>query len=288
MSSPMVTTYAAALAWLANGFKVLPVQPNSKRLIAGFGLFKNQLSLDDVDSVRFWFQERRGLNLALLCPEDVRILDFDNPGLYDRFKRDSPAAAKSYTERTPRGGAHVFVRVEGSANFAPIAGLEVKRLAVSWPSVVDGKPYIQVDQIDNGALLTFRLAEALRGFGESRPEEMPRVTAARAVGLPVGFQGDNLGIVTKAKQAWPILPYLAFFAPRLKLTGSGRWRSAACPWHKDARPSLWVDTERGLWGCHACGAHGDVVNWHARLKGFDQVRAARDLIQYSHAVRVEA
>ena len=47
-----------------------------------------------------------------------------------------------------------------------------------------------------------------------------------------------------------------YYASReaLHLTGRGRWRSAACPFHDDTRPSLRVNTETGAYRCMVCGA----------------------------------
>ena len=104
----------------------------------------------------------------------------------------------------------------------------------------------------------------------------------------MGNQAENLGIIQLAKETWPILPYLAYMGVDLKLTGRGRWRSGLCPWHDDSRPSLWLDTVRNLWGCHACGQHGDVLNFHAlRLGGVTPGEAAKDLLRYDISFQVE-
>jgi hypothetical protein len=285
MSEKISETYAAALAWLMNGFRVLPVQPNSKILVAGFGLYRGQLTLDDADAVRFWFQDR-SLNLAVLSPDGFAVLDFDDAGVYHHWRTAQPEAARSYTEKTPRGGAHVFIRLVGEpVTFTGIQGLELKRVVLAYPSRVGGKPYEPLNRAE-GRILEIDIQKALQGFGAmGRPKPQPQ-PPARVLGFPVVMQGHKLGIITEAKQKWPILNYLIYFAPRLRLAGSGRWRSGLCPWHEDKRASLWVDSERGLWGCHACGAHGDVINWHARLKGYDIPRAARDLLKMAQAVRV--
>lgn len=41
---------------------------------------------------------------------------------------------------------------------------------------------------------------------------------------------------------------------------SGFW-NARCPFHDDNRPSMWINPDRGMWGCHACGAKGDAYNY---------------------------
>ncbi len=64
----------------------------------------------------------------------------------------------------------------------------------------------------------------------------------------------------------------------LRLIGRGCWRSAVCPFHDDARPSLRVNTETGAYRCMACGAKGgDVLAFHQARHGLSFQQAARDL-----------
>ena len=34
-----------------------------------------------------------------------------------------------------------------------------------------------------------------------------------------------------------------------------------CPWHADQKPSLLVDTSKGLFYCYGCGRGGDVIRF---------------------------
>ena len=268
-----IAVFAAHL-WLTNGFRVLPCQPGTKSLIAGFG--PNLDSLSSAEGIEFWFRARKS-NLAVISPPDGLILDFDNPELYEQFAEDCPEIAASYTERTPRGGAHVFafggLAVGEVGNWEAVPGLELKRLVLVYPSLVNGRPYLPL----SGKILTVDLREGLRGYAEDKRPPSP---ASARPGPSQGKLGASLGIISKVKLNWPISSYLAYFEPKLRLAGAGRWRSGICPWHSDKRPSLWIDAERGLWGCHSCGAHGDVINWHARKTNLDNVDAARDLDRY--------
>ena len=64
----------------------------------------------------------------------------------------------------------------------------------------------------------------------------------------------------------------------VRLIGRGRWRSAVCPFHDDARPSLRVNVETGAFRCMACGAKGgDVLAYHRARHGLSFKQAARDL-----------
>lgn len=64
----------------------------------------------------------------------------------------------------------------------------------------------------------------------------------------------------------------------LKLGGGGAWKSALCPFHSDATPSLRVRIETGAFRCMVCGAHGgDVLAFHMRRHGLRFIDAARAL-----------
>jgi hypothetical protein len=72
---------------------------------------------------------------------------------------------------------------------------------------------------------------------------------------------------------------LEYFASQsLKLIGSGAWRSAICPFHKDTCPSLRVSVTSGGYRCFACGASGgDVLAFQMRRYGQGFVAAAKAL-----------
>ena len=69
-----------------------------------------------------------------------------------------------------------------------------------------------------------------------------------------------------------------FSSVNLTLVGHGPWRSAACPFHADRRPSLRVNVEVGCFRCMSCGTHGgDVLAFHMLLHGLPFVAAAKAL-----------
>jgi hypothetical protein len=63
----------------------------------------------------------------------------------------------------------------------------------------------------------------------------------------------------------PIARYLAAIGHELK--GEGAKASARCPFHDDKSPSMSVNTDKGLWFCHACGFGGTVIDMHMRRHG---------------------
>lgn len=73
---------------------------------------------------------------------------------------------------------------------------------------------------------------------------------------------------------------LAYFTTleQLKLTGSGEWRSAVCPFHNDTQPSLRINIRSGGWRCMVCGAHGgDVLAFHMQRHDLPFIEAAKAL-----------
>jgi hypothetical protein len=248
-------------------------------LVAGYGIYQNKV---EGEKISFWFQER-GVNLAVVArPDGGVILDFDDIEVYFQFCNKWPKLAKSYTESTPRTGRHLFLRttIPIPPGLVLVPGIEVKQLCLVSPSKVGGKSY---RIIQYGDVLHVNVLEALQPFlagGGDKELVSPKITL---VGRPVGKSGyimHNRGFVAELKARWPIVDYLRYFEPNLFLTGRGRWLSGRCPWHDDHIPSLWIDSKRNAWGCHACKAHGDILNWHALRLGENITNTIRDLARY--------
>ncbi|OUN01369.1 MAG: hypothetical protein BAA04_07060 [Firmicutes bacterium ZCTH02-B6] len=68
-----------------------------------------------------------------------------------------------------------------------------------------------------------------------------------------------------------------YSAHGLQLRGSGPERTALCPFHDDRHDSLGVNVVNGLWICYACGAQGDVIEYHRRRYGLEWKEAVEDL-----------
>jgi hypothetical protein len=284
--------FDVAAMWLSRGWKVLPVQPGTKRLVRGFGPMAGAIELPEV--AYYWFFQRKA-NLAVVCPPGAIVLDFDQIGYFESFLAGRPDLAKSYSESTPRGGAHLFLNLEdGRALEVPglIRGVEVKRFCLAYPSKLPAGNY---EVVQPGPILcapTELIRKALEPFFVLG-DKCPPKPASPVLSIPRASQGDkfglrqNRGVLARVKAAWPILSYLAYFEPGLILEGRGEWREGLCPWHSDHHASLRVNTVTNTWRCFACESFGDVVNWHARRLGVtDQGEAARDLDKYKLKVGI--
>jgi DNA primase len=73
-------------------------------------------------------------------------------------------------------------------------------------------------------------------------------------------------------------PITYYESQNIKLKGQGAWRDAICPFHKDTKPSLRINVEKGAYRCMACGAHGgDVLAFHQHKHGLNFVEACKQL-----------
>ena len=55
-----------------------------------------------------------------------------------------------------------------------------------------------------------------------------------------------------------------------------RW-CAPCPFHKETKPSFYVDEDRGSFYCFGCHAKGDIFSFYQQINGVDFAKALEDL-----------
>jgi len=256
-----------ALWWLERDFLLLPVQPKSKKIVHGFGPYQDAIKTPE--RVSMWFSERSLANLAVCGTQTSFILDFDDADLYRSWARQFPNEARTYTEKTPRGGYHVFAHAwrKDLQGVALIKGVELKRVVLVAPSVVNNKPYyVHVA----GELLDLDATLVLSPL--SKPLIAPRAPRAAHVNI------HAKSYLQKIKAAFSCLALIQSARPGLRVPQSSkRFITVACPFHDDKEPSFWIDTDRNLWGCHACRVRGDVINLYARLKGLTNTEAIREM-----------
>ena len=61
------------------------------------------------------------------------------------------------------------------------------------------------------------------------------------------------------------------------LTKKGNEYHGLCPFHDERTPSFQVVPEKGFYHCHGCGAHGDVIDFVANVRGISVGQAAHEL-----------
>jgi hypothetical protein len=252
------SVFDVACQWMHFGVPVVPLQPRSKHLVAGYGAHSKTIT-DETEAAR-WFKDR-SCNLGLVTGVPLAVLDFDALEAYSAWCAEWPDLANTLTAVTSRGRHAYFLtdRLLPSTRLAE--GLELKAagsVIVTVPSVhPSGRTYIW--QNDSAPLLELPAdAPFLAGVAQ---HDAPVVAASPQI--------EGCDTVALVKRAWPILE-IAMQLTRLKATqGQDRWWHALCPFHKEDRPSFWLDTARGLYGCRSCGEHGDTIDLFARWRGVD-------------------
>jgi len=268
-----ISLYDAAKRWISRGASLLPCQPNSKYLVAGFGPFRKTITTEAGAAQYF---ERGNYNLAVVLPGGPRglyCLDFDDWSRYVMWSESVPAELQTtHTEITPRG-AHVFYRGAIPAGLALIAGVEIKRLAVVAPSRAKNRIYTDLgypgflEIPDYKAIIFSLLSEG--NHPSSSPDPAP---------IQPGSIANAGDVVARIKASFPITELVGEYTElRPSRAGDRRWLVGLCPFHADHKPSLWVDAERNLWGCHACGISGDAINFYAREHKISLQAAIREL-----------
>jgi len=94
-----------ALHYARLGYSVIPVNAKKKSVVSWAKYQAEPMSATDVQK---HFENAHGLAVVCGTVSGVVCADFDNIEAYHAFKRECPELADTYTERTPRGGAHAF------------------------------------------------------------------------------------------------------------------------------------------------------------------------------------
>lgn len=262
----------SALTWLDRGVALFPIQPNSKHAVYGFGPYKKQI-VSPPEAARVWGKGSH-FNLAIVAAADMLILDFDDGDLYRRWQDEiDPYYGATYQEQTPRGW-HVFFWGKEPDGMCLVKGVEVKRFVLVAPSKLNGFVYTPTDP----SVPIVKVTNALKIFSfllSEEPQPYPKHDPKKKPTAPTDQSDD---VITRIKSLYPLAKLIGRFT-ELKPSGRGeqRWMIGCCPFHNDTHPSLWVDTERNTWGCHACGIRGDVINFYARINNLTVQAAIREL-----------
>jgi hypothetical protein len=145
-SSPL----EAAVAYAGLGYAVFPLAPGEKRphgRLVPHGL--KEASREEA-TITTWWRACPGCGVGILAPEEVLVLDFDDPTAWERLKGEYPTLGDAPRQRTPKGGYHVFLRlpqgVRLSATVRKLAGVDLRGMGrayvVASPTrLADGRGY---------------------------------------------------------------------------------------------------------------------------------------------------
>jgi len=278
----MRPAFARACWWLAQGVHVVPLQPNSKRLIAGFGPYRSRIT--SVNEARVWFA-RNAHNLGIVAGTgDLTVVDFDNAVCFQPWLDSHPEIDTLVESSLDPGCGHVFFFDAEAVNGVGV-GLEVKarnRIVTVYPSVVDGNPYsiLRDAPILRANVETlFSLLSKKRPTRPSPAQIPPSLSSLRARGV----RDDLISRIKKSRPIFDLANDLLASRGGLRSSdgGRGRWYIGRCPFHDDWHPSFWLDAERGLFGCRVKGCIasevGDVISLYALANGLENRDAIIEL-----------
>ncbi len=144
------TAATAAIGYARLGYRVLPLAPGEKRphgRLVPHGL--KEASREEA-TITTWWRACPGCGVGIVAPEEVLVLDVDEPGVWERLKGDYPTLETAPRQRTPKGGVHAFLRLpEGvrlSATTRALEGVDLRGMGrayvVAAPTrLVDGRTY---------------------------------------------------------------------------------------------------------------------------------------------------
>ena len=134
----MNNTFNVAQRLAKNGVKVYPLSPGSKIPVASS--HGEHDATDDLDTIKKWFNYNPNFNLAInLQVSGLAVIDLDYHGNgingvknYSQYLMDHGNAymdsLKTYTELTPRGGVHIFYKLNhdlGNKDIQLMPGVEL-------------------------------------------------------------------------------------------------------------------------------------------------------------------
>jgi hypothetical protein len=147
---PQKTPYTFARAYAYMGYAVLPLAPGEKRPHPGLVFHGLKEATRDLEAIRAWWRSCPRCGVGILAPEEVLVLDFDDPTAWERLKGEYPALGDAPRQRTPKGGYHVFLRlpqgVRLSATTRALEGVDLRGMGrayvVAAPTrLADGRGY---------------------------------------------------------------------------------------------------------------------------------------------------
>jgi hypothetical protein len=204
------------MAYAGLGYAVFPLTPGEKRphgRLVPHGL--KEASREEA-TITTWWRSCPGCGVGILAPEEVLVLDFDDPAAWERLKGEYPTLGDAPRQRTPKGGYHVFLRlpqgVRLSATVRKLAGVDLRGMGrayvVASPTrLADGRGYAwevplvkpeDLPQIPEDLLLRLLPpppAPREVGVGSSSPRRLRALLesyAAAVAGAPEGTRHNTL------------------------------------------------------------------------------------------------
>lgn len=258
-----------ALNWLQKGIATIPIYYKSKKPALKTWLeYQHQLPTEQ--EVTNWFSHK-WRNLAIITGwQNLVVIDFDTFDKYAEWLQfattgQSALVAQYGCAVVTARGVHVYVRCAGAQNMK-LAGIDIKACGgyvLVPPSVhPSGVAYTW---LNDGPIMEVNSIEELLPdtWLSQHHTEQPTLQTVEMDAWELAGSRTNLGmgVINKIRNSIKITDLL----PAEKSSRNG-WYKTLCPFHTDTEPSFWIDNNRGLCGCYACGGKNmDVINLYARL-----------------------
>ena len=140
-----MSTLDAALAYLKEGFSVLPVEPNGKKPLVKWEAFQSVLATPDMAAL--WIRQWPDMNLGIATGElsGLTVVDIDGPEGAASVKEYGLKFPRTRTIKTPKGW-HLYYFfnpvLHTGAGFVPHVDIRsTGGYVVAPPSVVNAKTY---------------------------------------------------------------------------------------------------------------------------------------------------
>lgn len=166
-----------ALYLLRRGFKVFPIQPNTKnKPIYGWQKWAENST---EDMVRAYAAKYETANWGVYCgPSELIVLDVDPKNGGDKSLKDilskNAEFPKTLTVRTPSGGLHIYFKGKARSSVSKIAkGLDTRGVGgyvVAAGSRVDGKIYEVIEPSEVASAPKWLLTALEKPIEHERPE----------------------------------------------------------------------------------------------------------------------
>lgn len=167
---------------------------------------------------------------------------------------------------------HVFLSGDLPSCYVARSGVEVKRHCVVSPSVVaHGRYEVLFDSRIYHGSMDAALYLLLRPCSDSASVLVHQIRSDPNVAS---------GWISKIKLSLSIVELFKKYYPHAKLKQRGVYFNSSCPFHADKNPSFFINSQLNIFGCHACKARGDVINFYALTKHIDNATAVRELMMY--------
>ena len=213
----------------------------------------------DSEMVSRWWGKWPDANVSIAAGtrSGLAVLDADRKhsgeAALARLQEQIGALPRTLTARTGGGGLHVYFRIPagrviGSRNELPgFPGIEVKAekaASIAPPSMhASGETYAWESLADPAPIPAALL------------DMMDPPEASASGQAPKSHLNDWKESVRAAS------PIVEVIGESVKLEREGCEWVGKCPFHDDHTPSLYVNADRSVYLCRACGASGDVFRW---------------------------